>query len=337
MNRGLLVIFLLLTLPLSAQQWYFWMDEYQPAERPWLQSSQQILWLNNTLPQPADFGHSIVVDGEVISNAQVALNNAALHCLFTATQVMDESMEFARVELQEQSQNTSTNYYARQSLSNLQMRDLCLQYETEALVVLNQLVLYDIVESFPTNEGYYAYLQAYAQSNWTVYNASKNRSTSFTYADTLLWESDIQYVRSDALKQLPNRTDALLYLAREVGTMVSESLTPQWVPTKRYLYDHKDETLQTGINAFRLQRWNEAIQVWQTAISHTDKKTAAFAAANIAIAFEMQGDYASACDYAQRAIRLFGAWKTAYGRQQQVNIRYYLGLLQEKRARQGDQ
>ena len=128
--------------------------------------------------------------------------------------------------------------------------------------------------------------------------------------------------------------EALLYLARELGNRVGSSFAPSWHTTRRYIYDLP--ALQAGLDAFRLQRWNSAINQWITILDTKDKKAAACAAANIAIAYEMLGDYASACDYAQLSSRLFGACKTAYGRQQQANIRYYLAQLQARQVRERD-
>ena len=124
----------------------------------------------------------------------------------------------------------------------------------------------------------------------------------------------------------------MLYLARELGNKVGYSFAPSWQTTCRYIYEMPD--LLEGLDAFRLQRWNNAINQWISIVDSKNEKSAACAAANIAIAYEMLGDYALACDYAQRASRLFGAWKTAYGRQQQVNIRYYLAQLQARQARE---
>ena len=343
MRLILTLICIYTTVALHAQQWYFWIDEWQPAERVVLKDAQDVLLVNNTIVQPADFGHSIKVDGQDMANEYVLLDNAALHCLFAATQQMDERMLFERVEMQEKTQNTSTNYYARQPLSKERMQCLCREYQVEALLILNQLVLYNVLESFPSEDerSYYAYLQAYAQSHWTVYRATTNRAISFSSADTLLWESDWQYTRTAAVGQLPSRNEALLYLAREVGINAANSLMPQWVPAQRYLYEHDNAQLQAGLEAFRYQRWQEAIHHWllildDKAISRDNKKATACAAANIAIAYEMLGDYDSACDYAQRAISLFGAWKTAYGRQQQVNIRYYLEQLRVRKVKERD-
>ena len=341
------------TVVLHAQQWYFWIEEYTTAQRPLLSTAKEVLWVNNTCSQPEDFGHVVMVDGTTVGGVAVSLDDAALRCLFAATQAMDESMELSRVELLEQSQNRSGNYYTRQLMKKNQLHALCQKYHVDALVVLNQLVLYDVVESYLTDQdAYYAYMQAYAQSHWSVYDANNHQLTSFTHGDTLLWESRQHHTQHGALQQLPTQQEALLYLASEVGDNVSESLLPQWISVKRYLYENANSHLQAGLQSFRYQRWEEAIYHWQMLIDNTDgedtnssksmkaskgegkdKKTAAMAAANIAIAYEMLGDYPLACAYADKACRLFGAWKTAYGRQQQVNIRYYLEQLQAKQVK----
>ena len=319
----------------AQQQWYFSVDERYPAERQQLQGKQRILVVNNALTQPQDFGHSTILDGENTGNVEIDLSRSVLYCLFATTQSMESAGEFDAVELMDISQNHSTNYYTRTPLTFSQAERLCADYQADALLTLNQLVLYDIVESFPTDEGtYYAYLQAYAQSHWTIHYAGQTREVTFTQADTLLWESQLHYTRAQSLSDLPSRQEALLYLARELGNRMGSSFAPSWQTTRRYIYELPD--LQAGLDAFRLQRWNSAINQWLTIVDSKDKKAAACAAANIAIAYEMLGDYASACDYAQRASRLFGAWKTAYGRQQQVNIRYYLAQLQARQVRERD-
>ena len=323
-------------MPLVAQQqWYFSVDERYPAQRSQLQGKHRILVVNNALDQPQEFGHTTMIDGESQENIPVDLSRSVLYCLFSAVQAMDLSGEFESVELMDISQNTSTNYYARKGLSYAKAEQLCADYQADALLVLNQLVLYDLLESFPIEDGlYYASLQAYAQSHWTIHFAGQTREATFSQADTLLWESRLHYTRAQSLSDLPSRQEALLYLARELGNRIGSSFTPSWQTTRRYIYDLPD--LQAGLDAFRLQRWNSAINQWVTILDSKDKKAAACAAANIAIAYEMLGDYVSACDYANEASLLFGAWKTAYGRQQQANIRYYLAQLQARQARERD-
>ena len=329
-----------------AQQWHFTIDEYRDAERNALRGVRRVLVVNNALVQPDDFGHSTVLDGNNKSGISVRLDKALLYSLFSLTQTLDESGDFDAVELLDVSQNSSTNYYARESLSANKVQNLMQIYQVDALLVLNQLVLYDVLEAFQTDDGgQYAYIQAFAQSHWSMFFAdATRRSQTLSYADTLIWESKVEYTRTQALNQLPNREDALLYLASTLGEGLGKSFVHSWVTVPRYLYDIADAHIEAGLQSFRYQRWEEAIGNWQMAMGNEskfegrkskvkDNKTAAVAAANIAIAYEMLGDYSSACDYANEASRLFGALKTAWGRQQQVNIRYYLEQVRAKQAK----
>ncbi len=343
---------LLLALPMAAQDWYFSIDEYREPEQATLQGVQRLLVVNNALVQPEDFGHSTVVDGQHQNGVSVKLDRALLYAMFSLTRTLDESGDFISAELLDISQNTSTNFYNRQTLSAQRVRGLLLEYEVDALLVLNQLIVYDVLESFIAEEGdQFAYIQAFAQSHWSVYYADANKMDySFTYADTLVWESGLTYTRAQALNKLPSRQEALLYLASVLGEDLGRSMVHTWVSVPRYLYADSHEAVQAGLNAFRYQRWEEAILYWQSVVNTEggkssnrsnrskrgkDKKAAAVATANIAIAYELLGDYSSACDYASEASRLFGALKTAWGRQQQVNIRYYLEQLRAKQAKEG--
>ncbi len=340
---------LLLVVPMVAQDWYFSINDRRDAERDALRDIRRVMVVNNAVVQPRAFGHSTVVDGSTKSGIEVDLDRALLHSMFALTQTLDESGEMDVVELLDVSQNRSQNYYSREVLGTSAARNLLSRYEVDALVVLNQLVIYDVLESFAAEEGgYFAYIQGFAQSHWSVYYRDANRRTeTFMQADTLVWESDVKYTRAQALNMLPNRQDALLYLASVLGDKVGGSLLPSWEPVRRYMYSDDNAYVQKGLEAFRYQRWEEAIGYWLLAIDDEsnvesrklkvkeDKKAAAVATANIAIAYELLGDYALACDYANEAYRLFGALKSAWARQQQVNIRYYQEQLQAKMAKEG--
>lgn len=346
-KHTILFCLLLLVMPVAAQQWYFTIDEYKDAERDALRGVRNVLVVNNALVQPAGFGHSTVLDGKNQGGIEIALDRALLYNMFSLTQFLDGSGELDLVELLDKSQNSSTNYYQRMVLSQQQASELIQTYNVDALLVLNQLVLYDIVEAFLTEEGgYYAYMQAFAQSHWNVYYADHRPVKTITQADTLVWESNIENTRMQALNKLPNRQEALLYLATTIGEELGHSLVPSWEPVRRYLYNADNIHVQNGLEAFRYQRWEEAVHHWKQVANDEgairqrgnkargkDNKAAAVAAANIAIAYELLGDYSLACDYANEASRLFGALKTAWGRQQQVNICYYLEQLRAKQAK----
>ncbi len=348
MKRNLFITTLLLfATTLIAQQYYFVIDERYPATKPLLHNAQTVLLVNNTVAQPADFGHTNAEDGEQKATTAISLDNAALHCLFAMTNEMQNSEAYERVELMDISQNKSQEFYTRHLLTNAAAEQLCQDYQVDALIILNQLVLYDIQESFPVDEGqYYAYLQAYAQAHWTIHHAGATQDPSFTTADTLFWESDCFYTRDRVLESLPDRQEALLYLAQQVGINTATCLTPQWQTETHYLYDDKNTNIQQGIQAFQYKHWQEAINTWQEVLPDTENDTEnpktkqnkkekdiqAMAAANIAVAYEMMADYTNAIAYTNTAITIFRQCNNAYARQQLSNLHFYLQHLNERQS-----
>lgn len=348
MKRNLFITtLLLLATTLTAQQYYFVVDERYPATRPLLHNAQTILLVNNTVAQPADFGHANAEDGAQKATTSVSLDNATLYCLFAMTNEMQDSEAYQRVELMDISQNKSKEFYTRHLMTNAAAEQLCQDYQVDALIILNQLVLYDIQENFPVDEAqYYAYLQAYAQAHWTVHHAGATQDESFTTADTLFWESDCFYTRESVLESLPDRQEALLYLAQQVGVNTATSLTPQWTAETHHLYDDNNTYIQQGIQAFQYKNWQEAIDAWQQVLpnikDNTEGKSTkrnkkgkdiqAMAAANIAVAYEMMADYTNAISYTNQAVTLFQQCNTAYARQQISNLHFYLQHLDSRQA-----
>ena len=76
----LLFCLLLTSAAFAQEQWYFSVDERYPAERTQLQGQQRVLVVNNALPQPLDFGHTTMVDGNHSGKVDVDLSRSVLNC-----------------------------------------------------------------------------------------------------------------------------------------------------------------------------------------------------------------------------------------------------------------
>ena len=130
-----------MAIPMAAQQWYFTIDEYRDAQRDALRDVHRVMVVNNAVVQPDAFGHSTVVDGSTQGGIEVDLERALLYTMFSLTQTLETSTEMDAVELLDVSQNQSNNYYSRQLLSTNAARGLLQNYQMDALLVLNQLVV----------------------------------------------------------------------------------------------------------------------------------------------------------------------------------------------------
>lgn len=295
-----------------AQQWHTTIDITYPAEIALPENVYDLLLVNNTVAHPD-------------------LPDGAFYTLMASSEMLEGSDYLPSVL--ETSQNTSASLYRKQLFSREKADSLMTLYQSDALLVLNQLFVHPTLDSYATENGtYYAYVEAIAASHWTLFfrNGSQNELSSRTlqYADTLFWEKEADDITA-ATAALPSAAEASSEMCIYAGEHMAERLLPQTETEDRYLYDLGDE--DQGIQYFTRKQWEKAAEAWSA--PQKDNKAAANAAANAAVAYEIVGDLDAAYASAERALNLWSAMRSADARQQAVNIRYYLERLQARMTR----
>jgi len=309
----LIVFLLLLAQSALAQQMYMQVEVRRPAVLRVRSDVQRLLVVNNTKPA----------------------TNGARECLFAATQTLEEGGRFEDVSLLPEALLVSSS-------SNEDTKDSLLErYDVDALLMLDALIIFDITSSEQVGDGSWdAWFETHSLSRWTIYypNAS---AVSFTTTDTLLWEQN-DVSKAQALAALPDRTETLLDVAAYMGEQVGQRMTPQWETEDRYFYLNEDPRLTAGIEAVQLRDWATAATRWQELYNTLStspnqgqaevRETIAYAAADIAVAMEMQDLYDEAIAWTKKAQIAFRRLRSADAAQQVVNLQYYLTQLQLRQS-----
>ena len=308
----MLLVLLASITPMLAQQWHTTIEITYPAELDLPLSVTEVLLVNNTVAHPD-------------------MPLGAFYTLMAASEMLEGSDYLPAVL--ETSQNESGSLYRKQLLSNEQADSLLNTYSSNALIVLNQLIVHPSSECYQTdNETYYAYTQAVAASHWTLYfhedSTGHLATRTLVYADTLYWENEGD-TWNDAVQALPSAEEARSEMCIYVGEHFAERMLPQVETDDRYLYDLGEG--DDGMQYFARRQWQQAVDAWSQ--PRKDKKQAAYAAANCAVAYELLGDLGSAYAAAGRALNAFESLRSADARQQAVNISYYQGHLRERMAK----
>ncbi|MBQ7530313.1 MAG: hypothetical protein IJT12_01225 [Paludibacteraceae bacterium] len=300
------------TASLHAQQWHTTIEITYPPELDLPAQVSEVLLVNNTVAHPdAPLG--------------------AFYTLMAASEMLEGSYYLPAVL--ETSQNESSSLYIRQLLSERQADSLLSTYNSEALIVLNQLIVHPSSECYQTdNETYYAYTRCVAASHWTLYyhndSAGALATQTLVYADTLYWENEGE-TWNDAVQALPSADEARSEMCIYVGEHFAERLLPQVETYDRYLYDLGED--DPGMQYFSRRQWQQAVDAWSA--PHKNKKLTAYAEANCAVAYELLGDLGAAYAAAGAALNAFESLRSADARQQAVNIRYYMEQLRARMAR----
>lgn len=344
MSEKIFILFFCTLLSINglAQQWHFNIDILHAPETENELKAENLLIVNNAVAQPQDFGHMIKQNDNEAKKVEIDLDAARTYCLFSAAQTLEESEMFVSVSLLEKSQNTNGTFWQKQLLTQHQTDSLCKYYGVDAILSLEQLVIYDIVEDFLTmDEDYYAYLQAFQTCVWTLQYADGRKSQTFSTMDTLLWEGRA-FTRDNALKQLPDRSMALLDMSAYIGEKGAKTLLPQWEMVDRYIYDDESTKMQAGLERFFHKDWINSIQQFadvyaspSLSLPQKEKKNVllvrqAYCAANIAVAYEMIDNFKEAQTWAEKAAKLFGRVKTVDALQQKINMNYYISQIEKR-------
>ena len=289
-----------------AQDYYTTIDILRPGCLAFPPSVNNVLVVNNAVNQPHDYGHQSHLAGQIRTTTKVDTDSAILYFLTTFTKSLEEQEFFENVDLLEKSLNNSEQYFQQHPITSLQADHLRKMYDTDALIVLNRLILSDLVEDFMTDaDDYYAALEVRCVSIWHIFLPNGGQPQSLTLADTLVWENR-DFRRSDAINNLPDRRDALLDMSIYSAQATAKKIVPHWEQRDRYFYKHSDRRMKAGIDSLYHKKWDAAIGEWYAAYQQSsNNKLKARAAANMASTFEIEGDINSALYWAQQAAEHF--------------------------------
>jgi hypothetical protein len=130
----------------------------------------------------------------------------------------------------------------------------------------------------------------------------------YQHANT--WNAQGSTVAEAALA-LVAKNQAILHVSRQSGYQYGKRIVPSQIWLSRPLYAKKkgNRALESGTRKGLSGNWSGAIEDWQRAAQSGDEKIAGRAAYNMAVAFEVSGDFDNALRWAQKSYGDFGLKK----------------------------
>jgi tetratricopeptide (TPR) repeat protein len=127
------------------------------------------------------------------------------------------------------------------------------------------------------------------------------------YSRTRTWKSKADS-KAEAIAKLIQKGDATRILTGRICEDYTYKIAPVPIRITRRFYKktRKAPALERGTRFADVNKWNEAVDTWRKGLEGAAEKEAGFLAYNIAIGYEVLGDYDQAIKWAQDAYTEYG-------------------------------
>ncbi|MEI7501922.1 MAG: DUF6340 family protein [Paludibacter sp.] len=287
---------------------YTSLDVLRPAKVAFAPEAKNLLIVNNTVVQPPEIGHITQLLHESPRNILLQTDSLSIFCLGALTEELNGKNFFSSVLLIPESKNEKGNFNQISRLSTDIVHDLCFSQQADAILSLDKIkVDDDLSEFYLTETGtFLSTLEVKYETSWSIYYPNKPEIATIQFKDTVYWESE-SYFRKKGMSELPNREDALVDGALNVGQKSVNRFVPYWEKADRYFFNSHNKLMKKGMDSVYVKNWKSAIEYWELAIKKTKSTlTKAHATNNIAIAYEILGDIDKALDYATQSYYSLG-------------------------------
>lgn len=165
-------------------------------------------------------------------------------------------------------------------------------HDCHAIVSLEYLKVRPYYDSYAIWRGdykeYYGFIKVLTYAYWRVYNiVSKKIELGQLLTDTLIWEKN-DWTEVTPGNQLPGVFEACAYAGADAGERFAQLIAPQWQKDSRVVYVPSANKDMNRAYQLAIQgNWLDAAALWKKLSSSNDKKLAAQAAFNMALANEM--------------------------------------------------
>ncbi|VBB43321.1 conserved hypothetical protein [uncultured Paludibacter sp.] len=324
------IISILLLNSCTSKMYFTTLDVLKPAEVTFPLDINNVVIVNNSVPQPSNTGHLTTTLYGNKTNETLQFDSAAIFITAGLRDALNTKSFFNGVELSLSNQNTTNNYNYINKLSMERVKTLCKMYNVDAVVSLNKVQLTDNISEFYTEEGsFYNELDVKVKTDWTMYYPDK-KNTNIQFVDSFLWTSD-NYDRMKARDELPKRYNALVDATILTGSNIADRMIPRWEKEDRYFFCPKDKLMLQAMDSVPLRKWDKAIELWKTAAETSTKNKIKYQAYNnIAIANEIIGNMDEAVNYAKKALDTYSMIPYSSDKDGYQLITYYQNIVNRR-------
>lgn len=307
MKKTLFILIVLTILTGCGSINYVNIETYKPAEITFPSMVSKVLIVNNAVAQPEKSGYEYKLMGAVQDTARAKADSALFDIGRSLGLAILETNYFNDVLLFHESTRNDKNHLEDKKLSQETIQTLCEETGADAVISIDRL-LFDMNRNIISfgNGFFFGVVDVKATSTMRAYIPTRETPlATVLLSDSLSWSEQGESIK-ELNYYLPSPENALRETAAYLGEIAAPNFVPHWNNEQRWYYTGINTEWKQAAAYAATQRWDMAEEQWLFAFQRTRNETQqAKLASNIAFVKEMQGNYAEALEWAEKATALF--------------------------------
>lgn len=286
------------------------MEVLRPAEHTVPPDVLSVVLVDFAYPYRADSVHVMELGDEKATIDTIWVDDFGQKTIAAAGAELEQRAFFDTVYVHPQALNRPPVGRPGLNLSPLQVQRILAEYPAQRVLALEDLS-YKSRIGLKNYSGYIvATLDVDAQLLWKMYDQNGNVADVFVQKDSIFWDNMENPLLVEEIT-LPSVRTSLEALADFMGKYYPDRIAPYWEVQYRPFYSGGHHLFARANDLKKVNSWEAAARVWYYVYEEGNKKQKAMAAYNLALSYEVRGDFLEALAWAERSKALFDDLGTA--------------------------
>ncbi|MDR2928918.1 MAG: tetratricopeptide repeat protein [Cytophagaceae bacterium] len=183
------------------------------------------------------------------------------------------------------------------------IQQLCRQYNADAVISLEGYAYKTMMETNSWDYSTYGTMDVAGGTVWTIYRKDGVLLDTFFKTDNIFWDENAD--NFGRLHNLPSQREAVEVMADYLGEAYLQHITPYWETVSRQYFSSGNYLFSRANDLHRANNWDDAAKIWYHVYETGKKAEKAQAAFNIALSYEVRGDFEEAVAWGNISQQLF--------------------------------
>lgn len=267
--------------------------------------------VNNAAQQPDKIGHQSFSHSDVSSGDTslivISTDSMAYYYCMSLGKAIAASPLFNDVRICDDVMRRDSLFFLNQPFNERDVERLCNEYDVDALISLDMFFFKTLLVNYLNKHLLnYSYVLVILTGEVSMAYPGCPETISFPFEDSLIMKNENLFLEENQVYTIEDVKYTMHYLSEYVGEKMQNHFVPFWSDDNRWFYKNFASGWKRATAYADAQKWKLAADEWRLLYARASKwKQRALLASNLALCYELTGDFPKAIEYAEISSKLF--------------------------------